>query len=273
MPVVLPTSTFQNGQLLDPSSLNKAQYDTEFPATLGENGIYSAGNGGIDQSFLSPDFSLRQEHLQPGQVAKSRAAGAWSSLDNMSDVTGRSTATSPRRTVAGQALPGCGVRVHVPFDATAIRWNVSFFWHVLRWWGIDALPDPDTDQAQDIITMVFVDGINQKALRREYPLTWFKRKITTVADQKNPYSIEAEQCAHWNLSHLQTVATTDDSQAKLSPGWHEVYMGFYVKPIGETYVQTNVPKYNDAGTNVSMTLSVHQRLSIGCRSARVVAFR
>ncbi len=272
MPVVLPTSTFQNGQLLDPSTLNKALYDTELPATLGEKGVYSAGNGGINQSFLSSDFSLRQEHLQPGQVAKSRAAGAWSSLDNMSDVTGRSTATNPRRTVSGQALPGCGVRVHVPFDATAIRWNVSFFWHVLRWWGLNVLPAPDTDQAQDIITMVFVDGINQKALRREYPLTWFKRKVTTVANQKNPYSIEAEQCAHWNLSHLQTVATTDDSSAKLSPGWHEVYMGFYVKPIGETYVQTNVPKYDD-GSEKEVTLSVHQRLSIGCRSARVVAFR
>lgn len=273
MTVVLAPSTFQNGQDLDPDALNKALYDTDFPAGSGEHGVYSAPNGGLGQSNLDADFELRQEHVQPGQVVRSRAAGSWTTLDNMSDVTGRSTESNPRRVPKTQALPGCGVRVYAPFDAAAIRWNVSFFWYASRWWGLDTSGDTDTDVAQDIVLLLFVDGIRQKAFRREIPLTWFKRKATSASAQANPYSLEAEQASHWNLSFLQKVADEDNEDLTLAPGWHEVYLGFYVKPVDSQFDQTNVEKFDRTGSVASTTLDMAQRLSVGCRSARVVAFR
>ena len=69
--VVLPT-TFIDGQVLPVDDLNKALYSK----TPGE-GVYSEPNGGIQlQSTQNggTDFKLRQEHLQPEQVVKTRTA-------------------------------------------------------------------------------------------------------------------------------------------------------------------------------------------------------
>jgi hypothetical protein len=274
MAVVLNASVFQNGKLLDPDALNEALYDTTFPATFGEHGVYSAPNGGLTQSNLSTDFKLRQEHVQPGQVVRSRAAGAWSTLDNMSDVTGRTTATDNVRIAKAQALPGCGVRVYCPFDAKAIRWNVSFFWYVSRWWGLDFDEDPYTDTAEDVTTHLFVDNQRKRGFRRMFPLTWFNQKAYSTTPRPNPYSLEAEQAAHWNISFLLTAAREADPTATLSPGWHEVYLGFYVRPVDETIVQDNIKKYDRSGPiTAGTTVDIHQRWSVGCRSARVIAYR
>lgn len=273
MTVVLPTTTFQNGQPLDPDKLNRALYDTDFPSSFGEHGVYSAPNGGLVKSNLAPSFALQREHVQPGQVIRSRAAGAWTTLDNMSDVTGGTTAASPTRPPKTQALPGCGVRVYAPFDAAAIRWNVSFFWYATRWWGLNTAAEPPTDEAQDITLLLFVDGVRQRGWRRELPVTWFKREATATTPQSNPYSLEAEQCAHWNLSYLQKVADEDNETLTLAAGWHEVYLGFYVKPVDAQFDQDNVEKYDRSGTVSSTTLDLEQRFSVGCRSARVVAYR
>lgn len=271
--VILPASTFQNGQPLDPSELNKALYDTKFPTAPGESGVYSAGNGGLNVSNFSPTFTLQQEHVQPGQVVRAKASGAWSTLDNMSDVTGRTTTSDNVRIPKAQALPGCGVRVYAPFDAKAIRWNVSLFWYVARWWGLDLSAEPVSDMAKDITVHLFVDGVRKRGFKRIFPLTWFKKKADATTPQGEPYSLEAEQAAHWNLSFLQTIADEDNPNETLTKGWHEVYLGFYVRPVDDELALTSVQKYDRQGTVASATADIHQRLSIGCRSARVVAFR
>ena len=274
MPVVLNAAAFQNGKLLDPDALNEALYDTTFPTTLGENGVYSAPNGGLVKDNLNTDFKLRQEHVQPGQVVRARAAGSWSTLDNMSDVTGRTTATDNVRIPKGQALPGCGVRVYCPFDAKAIRWNVSFFWYTSRWWGLNLSADPVEDAAQDITTQLFADNKRKRGFRRLFPLTWFNQKAYSTTPRPNPYSLEAEQAAHWNISYLLTAATADDPTATLAPGWHEIYLGFYVRPVDDSIVQNNVEKYDRSGPiTAGTTVDIHQRWSVGCKSARVVAYR
>lgn len=277
--VVLPT-TFIDGQVLPVDDLNEALYSK----TPGD-GVYSEPNGGIQlQSTQNggTDFKLRQEHLQPEQVVKTRSDGGWHTLDNMSDVSGQTTVDDNNVDVArGQALPGCGLRIYVPFDAAAVRWNVSFFFYVTKWLGLSATAGDDpifSSEGGSIQTFLFVDGIEQEAWRREYPMTWFKRAVadyTTSSGSSNnhneaPYSTEAEQASFTNLSYLQT---------EVGQGFHEAYLGFYVKPTSDSdgatakFLRETILRYDKSNSTVKKNLELYQRLGIGCRNARVVAFR
>jgi len=271
MPISLDPATFVNGQALDPDKLNKALYDTALDGAGDEQGVYSYANGGVDADSFAVDFKLRQELLQPRQMLVAKAGGGWTTLDNMSDVSGRTAKDIRSRLHQQQALPGCGLRVYVPFTATAIRWNVSFFWYATRWWGLDPTVEPPTDQAQDIELRLFIDGAEDTAYRRQLPLTWFARRAGTSSDEI-PYSLEAEQAAHWNLSYTQTVVDQSDPDAKLAQGFHEIYLGFYVRPIDGSFTNTGAQKFDRQGTT-SVDLDLYQRFSAGCRSARAVGYR
>jgi hypothetical protein len=274
--VTLPT-TFIDGSALPVADLNRSLYST----TPGE-GLYSEPNGGIDlrnnvATNGSSDFSLSQEHLQPEQVVKTRFDGSWHTLDNTSDVNGGTTVNENDVEVARvQSLPGCGLRVYVPFDKATLRWNVSFFWYVAKFFGLSATGQPlnFTCEGGAIQTFLFVDDIEQSSWRRQYPMTWFKDAVadyTSGGTANNaPYSTEAEQACFTNLSYLQT---------NVSRGFHEIYLGFYVKPTRSTsggiaiFQRGTIPKYDKDNATRVKNLELYQRLGIGCRNARVVAFR
>tara|TARA_R110000751_G_scaffold10847_4_gene39409 strand:+ start:1092 stop:1934 length:843 start_codon:yes stop_codon:yes gene_type:complete len=278
---VLQPYLFTEGTPLVADELNRTLYTTEQ-----QQGVYSEANGGLDKSNLDAGFRLRQEHLQPEQVIKSRFSGAFTALDNMSDVSGRSPDAVNVKIPERQALPGCGLRVYAPFAATAIRWNLAWFWHVSRWLGLLTAGQTDTTAVQEMRTHVFVDGEEIQWLRRQYPLTWFKKTpadYTTASGASNfyneaPWSTETEQAAYTNLSHMQSAATNVHPLLKLAPGFHEVYVGFYVSPLNEEYFyRETMRRHTNAAitttTSVKKVLEMYQRLSVGCRSARVVAYR
>jgi len=272
--VTLPT-TFIDGSPLPVEDLNKSLYST----TPGE-GLYSEPNGGVELRSTengSADFRLSREHLQPEQVVKTRFDGSWHTLDNMSDVSGQTTVEANDLLVArSQALPGCGLRVYVPFNAAALRWNISFFFYVAKWFGLSEANNAFYSEGGRIVVALFVDGVEQRSWRREFPMTWFKRAVKdyTVSsasnNNKTPTSTEAEQASFMNLSYLQV---------NVGQGFHEAYLGFYVKPTqalsGDIAVfrRDTVLKYDKSGFNISKDLELYQRLGIGCRNARVVAFR
>ena len=274
--VILPT-TFIDNTALPVDDLNKSLYD-KTPT----QGLYSEPNGGIELQSTEnggADFTLRQEHMQPEQVVKTRFDGGWHTLDNLSDVSGQTTVGSNNLEVArNQSMPGCGLRIYVPFDAAAVRWNISFFFYVAKWMGLSATDADDpvfSTEGGSIQTFLFIDGDEKRAWRREYPMTWFKRSVddytvTTGGPNSAPYSTEAEQASFMNLSYLQT---------DVGRGFHEAHLGFYVKPTRAsgggvaTFLRETVLNYDKSGFNVKKNLELYQRLGIGCRNARVVAFR
>lgn len=280
MKIVLQPSVFQDKKVLSVDALNKALYDSA-PSTLPaavEHGLYSVGNGGFDGKNLDPDFQLRREHLQPGQARRVRATGGWETLDNMSDVSGRALSKQPQVIAKTQAMPGCAVRVYVPFAARALKWNISWFWSVARWWGLDVTADDVTDQARAISTHLFLNGRHLIAYKRQYPLTWFgsragpQSRTTYTGNDIKSYLTEAEQASHINLSHLQTEATATNPRARLEPGFHEVFIGFYVQPV-RVAIEDDLTIATDNSTAVNSTIDVSQRLSLGCRAAVVAAVR
>ena len=271
--ITLPT-TFIDGSTLPVDDLNRSLYSTD-----AGKGLYSEPNGGIELRSSengSADFKLSREHLQPEQVVKTRFDGSWHTLDNMSDVSGQTTLDENNVEVASsQSLPRCGLRVYVPFNAAALRWNISFFFYVAKWFGLTEANNGFYSEGGKIIAALFVDGVEQREWRREFPMTWFKRSVNdyTVSDASNnetPVSTEAEQASFMNLSYLQV---------NVGQGFHEAYLGFYVKPTqalsGDIaiYRRDTVLKFNKDGFAVSKDLELYQRLGIGCRNARVVAFR
>jgi len=297
MKLAIPVTPFNDGVVLDPDALNKALYDPSL-APVSAQGLYSELNGGCDLRSVqngSTDFELRQEHLQPEQAVKTRYAGNWYSLDNFSNVSGTLNDADNdklRQISRSQALPGAGVRVYVPFEASAIRFNVSWFWAAARFLGLDdGRPAQATLAASttaEIYTLVFLRGpgerfSEQKHLRRKYPQTFFRQE-TTTSPEPNPWTSESAQCSAINLSHLETAATVAEPDNRLAAGFYEIFVGFYVRPLKRptsgaltdaTLVTNNNFRYDRAaGTaQVQKTVEVYQRLSIGCRNARVVAFR
>lgn len=273
MRVNLPTFT---GPALLVDELNQALY-----STAQGDGVYSEFNGGVSlQSSENgdADFTLRQEHMQPEQVVRVRYGGVWHTRDNMSDVSGYSaTGESDIEVASGQALPGCSSRVYVPFDGATLRWNVSFFWYITKWLGLLQEQEDYVSQGARVVTMVFVDGNYVPALDREYPMTWFKRAIADytvvpggTVENDIPCTTEAEQASFTNLSYLQT---------DVPQGFHEVSLGFYVKPLKTadgaqvTYKRDTLPNGQLDTFNLERTLELFQRFSIGTSAARVVAYR
>ena len=200
--VILPT-TFIDNTALPLDDLNRSLYDK----TPGQ-GLYSEPNGGIELQSTEnggADFTLRQEHMQPEQVVKTRFDGGWHTLDNMSDVSGQTTVDSNNVEVAaGQSLPGCGLRVYVPFEAAAVRWNISFFFYVAKWFGLSENANAQNalySEGGSIQTFLFVDGVEKPEWRREYPMTWFKRAVANYATSSGggtnsneaPYSTEVSR--------------------------------------------------------------------------------
>ena len=265
---------------IDSSPLNVGDLNAAFYSKTPGEGLYSEPNGGVElQSSRNGDasFLIKQEHIQPEQIIKSRFDGMWHTRDNMSDVSGYTTVDDNDVEVAKyQSLPGCALRVYVPFTATALRWNLSFFWYAAKWLGMYQQQESYLTQATRIRTFVFVDGLNVPHLERDYPMTWFKRSWESYAsssggNNENPWSTEAEQASAMNLSYLQT---------DVDIGFHEVYLGFYVKPLLDN--DGNVVNFwRDKITTTQRSTSLlgskntlmFQRLSIGVSSARVVAFR
>ena len=291
MKLDIPSTPFVDGVVLDPEALNRALYDEEL-TTLTAQGLYSEFNGGCDLRSGengSVNFRLRQEHIQPEQAIKSRYAGNWYTLDNFSDVSGLVNDSDRRalqQITKTQALPGTGLRVYVPFEATAIRFNVSWFWAVARWLGLDdGAPSGATDAGSkraDIYTLVFVRAPGSPfsevlPLRRRYPQTFFRHTTSGAmgtANEPNPWTSESAQCSALNLSYVLTEATTNDPGATLASGFYEIFVGFYVKPLKDADLSTNTNvRYDRGAINIVKTTEVYQRFTVGCRNARVVAFR
>jgi len=292
MKLDIPSTPFVDGVVLDPEALNRALYDEEL-TTLTAQGLYSEFNGGCDLRSGengSVNFRLRQEHIQPEQAIKSRYAGNWYTLDNFSDVSGfvnDSERGALQQIAQTQALPGTGLRVYVPFEATAIRFNVSWFWAVARWMGLDnGVPASATaagSKTAEIHTLVFVRApggpfSEVRPLRRSYPQTFFRQETTATmgtGNEPNPWTSESAQCSALNLSYVLTEATTGDPNATLAPGFYEIFVGFYVKPLKDANLETNnnVRYDRDITAAIEKTTEVYQRFTVGCRNARVVAFR
>lgn len=296
MPVLVTPYVYANNATLDAEQHNRNLYST----TPGQ-GILSEPNGGVGRDKLSSSFEVKTDHLQPEQLVMARAQGSVSTLDNMGDTnftsagpvdstTGEITHLNVEETMKGQMLPGCGIRIYLPFEASVVLWHASFFWHVSRF----AFPDFDgqTRIPPAIIrTRMEIDGVGEPHTQRDYPPTVFQKSAEDVSNNERYMnsvlgthtsalqSTETMMSQHRDICHMS---------GNLSAGFHEMYLSFYVEPRGNLrdliassadYNLIRNPLY--ARQNLSVRGADHyikqirleNRLTVGCRHARVIAFR
>ena len=274
MAVVVLPYTYVDGHTLDAEGHNRNLFD---PAR--GNGVYSELNGGIEGGNLSSDFEVTPDLVQPEQVTFARAYGAVSTLDNMGDVNLNNQEDSAESTLKNQALPGCGIRVYLPFAASMVLWEVSYFWHVAKFkppnFGGDN--DPVAAEPPNIITRMYVDGVGHFHTQRGYPATLFQNddQVSFVdqatanrQDQQRLTTTERALSQHHDIAHLSL---------SLSAGWHEMYLAFFVQPRATS--NANPITLDDlrgfAGTgaeNAVKNVHLESRWTVGCRNARVCAF-
>ena len=261
MPVLVTPYVYANNATLDAEQHNRNLYST----TPGQ-GILSEPNGGVGRDKLSSSFEVKTDHLLPEQLVMARAQGSVSTL------------------------PGCGIRIYLPFEASVVLWHASFFWHVSRF----AFPDFDgqTRIPPAIIrTRMEIDGVGEPHTQRDYPPTVFQKSAEDVSNNERYMnsvlgthtsalqSTETMMSQHRDICHMS---------GNLSAGFHEMYLSFYVEPRGNLrdliassadYNLIRNPLY--ARQNLSVRGADHyikqirleNRLTVGCRHARVIAFR
>lgn len=297
MAVLVTPYVYVDNTVLDAQNHNKNLYST----TPGQ-GILSEPNGGVDSDNLASSFEIKPDHLQPEQLTFARAQGSVSTLDNMGDAN--FTAAGPRdlddpasdtyreithlsadETMAGQMLAGCGIRVYLPFDASVVLWHASLFWHVARF-SFPDLNDFIRIPPALIITRMEIDGVGEPHTRREYPPTVFQKSADDYMNSIRATHTSALQTTEVAMSQHRDIChmSTD-----MSAGFHEMYVSFYVEPRGnlkdvitvplnDYYVNRN-PVYSRQNLSVRgvdyyiKQIQLENRFTVGCRHARVVAFR
>lgn len=289
MAILVTPYVYTNNTKLDATQHNRNLYST----THGQ-GVFSEPNGGIGKDKLKSDFEVKTDHLQPEQLVFARTQGSVSTLDNMGDVnytaagpvdsrSGEVTSLAVSETMKGQMLAGCGIRIYLPFDASVVLWHASLFWHVSRF----AFPDLDAwvrFPPAAVQVRMEIDGVSEEHTLRHHPPTVFQKDadkyMNSVAQLHTSalQSTEVSTSQHRDLSHMST---------DLAQGFHEMYLTFYVEPrsnlvdsIGTTeYAVTRNPLYARqilsvrGGDNYIKQINLENRLTVGCRHARVAAFR
>ena len=267
--------TYSNGLMLDAAGHNKNLYSLK-PG----DGVYSEGNGGFDVNNFSTDFILTADIAQPEQVTFARAAGSVSTLDNMGDVNLNRQDSSIDVTMQNQSLPGCGLRVYLPFKASAVLWEVSYFFHVSRFQP----PQPDDPEGNPkyiaplVNTKLYVDGVPQDYTQRRHPPTLFLNDnytnyTTSLANRDAPLEFRSSERAVSQYRDIIHLATTSSERSR---GWHEAFLALYVQPRSEesnpVWVD-NLRQYRGKdGQRAIKGVQLESRLTVGCRSARVLAF-
>ena len=271
--------TYVRGETLDASGHNRNAFSLD-PG----KGVYSEPNGGIDGVNLSSAFEITADLVQPEQATFARASGAVSTLDNMGDVNLCDQDDSVDATLRSQSLPGCGLRVYLPFDASMVLWEVSFFWHCSRFklpdkatTGSDTWP-ADAKQSSKIITKLVVDGVVQDYTRREYPPTLFQNDHEVLfvnsgtnnrVNKQGLLSTERALSQQRDISHLALTAS------EVSAGWHEVALAFFVQPRpadnANPLVLDTIRKFDGGGAISIKKVHLECRWTVGCRNARVLA--
>ena len=265
--VVLPYS-YIRGNTLDAASHNLNM----FSITPGE-GLLSEPNGGIEGGNLSSSFKITADMVQPEQVTFARAAGQVSTLDNMGDVNLSDQANSVDPIMLNQALPGCGLRVFLPFDAKLVLWDVSFYWHCSRF----RFPDQVDGMAEpaEIRTKLCIDGVAQDYTARRYPATLFQNDSNNGAFTVGATSRPRKQAFRTTERAVAQYRDIMHLAGETAAGFHEIFLGFYVQPRAagsNPLVIDTIRQFSGAGGVAVKKVSLESRLTVGCRNARVLAF-
>lgn len=257
---ITPALTYADGQTLDTENHNKNVYDDDSRA-----GIMSEANGGLGNANLDTStFVAHAEHVFPETVAFSRQDAMSDVVQCFGDVFG--TEVSDEDSVIARPellrpVPGCATRVYLPYAASVVFWQWSYFINPQRFIVDDASTAATRDPRDGIaMTAVKIDGTLIESTIRSIPVSLKLRdrssssnpELSTtlsnaVSDAKPVRSVVGHNSA-WRDMHYM--------QQNVAAGWHDIQLCAYLEHLPEsdtldsTYWDRKLMNYSTNPTNI-----------------------
>ena len=233
---IVTSYTYTNGNVLSASGHNQ-----NLQSSTATEGIYTESNGSLSSANFASAFRVTDEHVLPGSVIIAASQQGMKTLHYYSDIVGSSNA------VKYIVMEGC--RFRLPFDASTLWLNTTFFMSPWLWMN-------GSEQAYiSARTQLWFDG---SALpESEYPVP---------VGAEGPGAVNAERPVRFAVERPHQVLIKDTSL--ITRGDHEfsirLYMGDnppLVSGVWPTAYDTPDDSY------------LHGRVSIGYASMLAIAHK
>jgi hypothetical protein len=255
MATITPATTYPAGQL------NIAGHNANVFSTTTGQGIMSEPNGNLGIANLDPAFVVRDEHIMSEEAVMAKAETMTMPMDIYSNAFGIKNDT-------GQAyvpIGGLCQRVYIPFAASAVLWQWSFFAACFR----PAITyDGDTQDSRlvELAMKLYIDGVEYPAFRRFLPCTSYFENAASESE----FNYENVGANWFDITKLQQ---------NVAAGYHELTIRLFApratNPLSET--DEGPTFYTPVGlfgpNSPQTTCRVYTRVTYGNRSVRFVMFK
>lgn len=239
------------------NDFNVTNHNANVYSTTGGRAIFSESNGYLDTNNLAGGFELQAYHVMPEEAVFARHDGALDSTDFFEAESYGDSETDMFY------VGGAGLRVYVPYDVTAIQWNVMF--HVQPHVFLDETVVNESavtardDAVGSIQYLLRLNGSNLTHTRRLLPAKVRVDKWNSggAAPYTDPVIREKIRRASFpvNLQHLQT---------DVSAGWHDINLACY---ISRNSLPEDVLLLLSPTSQFKGSYQAYQRVTFGVRSA------
>ena len=242
--------TYTDNQVLNTESHNKNVYDAD-----GNTGIMSESNGGLGTNNLDSNFVAHAEHVFPETVAFGRQEGMTDPIQCFSDKYG-SRLTDTATIIAGtkyegfiKPIPGCGIRVYLPYNASAVLWQWSYFVNPQMLLAVPGVGN--TDANSDAVPFNgFValkrDGILLESTIRGLPpgVMYHNHSDSGVSLNMDELTRPGFHSRTARASMWRDMHYLDTDASYLTKGWHDIQLCMHLEHPAISDTISNSQKTN-----------------------------
>jgi hypothetical protein len=277
MATITPATTYPNG-----AALNIAGHNANVYSTTAGQGVLSEPNGGLVPANLAPSFTLRDEHVMPEEGTMARMDGTTIPMDVYNNAFGIRDDDDPTYV----AVAGLGERVYIPFDVSCVVWQWSFFVSCFQPYLYKTTTD--TLDSATMALRVFIDGVEQPAFRRFFPIS-----ADIIVDDPGHALRGSNGSTSYDFEHTTQLWFDITKLAQnVSKGFHELTVKLYqprvvfdpeltANPAEELDITLTAAAFNQPRdsadvttlTDILVSTVVGTRVSFGTRNARAVMFK
>ena len=248
--------------LVDANVLDVALWNRKIFSIVGSEGILSEPNGGLEAANLAANFSVRDEHVWPGEAVRAASEWAVGTLDFYNDAFADEVSSS------FISIPGAASRFQIPWPASVVIYQWSLFASVWRFTiddaGNGAAAAYNIGPSIDIGASIDGGQIINHTIRRMPETAWGPK--TSIG---NMYVRHTEQlCAqHYDLFHVVSA---------VAAGFHEVdaRVRMFIASSDGSLPTQRILRYRPEGSGATFDIPADffTRITVGVRAAGAVAF-
>lgn len=265
---------YPDGELFDVAEHGKNVF-----STIEGRGLFSEVNGNLDMENLDGSIShIGAQHIQPGETHRFADGRGQETLDfwdaafgqpNRENQFGQSGLAVPEEVFV--PIPGCSVRIYLPYDCEMVLWQWSFFATNARCFGTDVTVN---DAGAETVNKVAHPTVIHRAYLNDSPIHHTKRyfppswhwKPSASGSPSNTYNTEGGNAGHWDMHHMST---------NVSKGWYELtarlYMEFNDGPAISLLAVDARQGREATPAAKAHSHFLNNRLTFGIRNARAMA--